>query len=244
LRACEDWRAICEWFAVSDIARPKVQIGNTMSMYRDSHTEYSDGWSQHENRTQKSFYNRPAARSRLNRGYWNQDENSLASYWTHPKFQYVTGNPVRFLYPIPIGIGTPQELAESYGPYLHFKARWAWLTISPPPQISRANLSGPTVFCSLVDDQGSWAGVLCLNDSAERQVGETPWGFTTYYRTRPEQIPSGTKCELIAISRAKVRNEDNWWTGTYFPATLEEWTFGERPKDTEFYEFYNEYVMD
>lgn len=36
-----------------------------------------------------------------------------------------------------------------------------------------------------------------------------------------------------------MRNEDNWWTDTYFPATLEEWTFDERPKDTEFYEFYN-----
>jgi hypothetical protein len=228
--------SICEWFAVGGIARRKVQIGNTMSMYRDSHTEYSDGWSQHENSTENFFCNPPAARSRLNGGYWDQDENSLAPYWTHPKFQYLGGSPVRFLYPIPIGIGTPQELA---GPYLLFKARRARLTISLPPQISRANLRGPTVFCSLRDDQGGWAGILCLNDSAERQVGETPWGFTTYYRARPKQIPSGTKCELIAISRAKVRNEDNWWTDTYFPPTLEEWTFDERPKDTEFYEFYN-----
>jgi hypothetical protein len=31
----------------------------------------------------------------------------------------------------------------------------------------------------------------------------------TFYRARPEQIPSGKKCELIAISRGKARNEDN-----------------------------------
>jgi hypothetical protein len=83
--------------------KTESQIGNTMSMYWDSYAKYSNGWSQHENKRQKSFHSPLAARERANGGFWSEDENSLAPYWTHPKFHYGDRSLVHFLYPIPIG---------------------------------------------------------------------------------------------------------------------------------------------
>jgi hypothetical protein len=229
---CITIESISEWFIVSGSGSTsqKVKIEDILGAYRNSPTSYhSDGWSRHEVTKSNRF------RQHAEGGYWLEDDHSLAPYWTHPKFRESF-----FRYPIPVTPGRPWDIDESHGAYLQLNTRSARLTISPPPaEISRANLCSSRVFCSLRDRQGRWAGILNLNDIAKKSIGQTPLGTTAYYRAAPEQIPTGIECELIAISRGRARNEVGWWAATYFSNTLEEWLFNERPKDAQYYEFYN-----
>ena len=157
---------------------------------------------------------------RLQRTYSNSESKELPAGWTQS--MYLDGTPyysnstvpsVRFRYPMPLANDNIESLPNNQDRFLSFKARRAWLSLGPT-----ASPAHPAWTCCpvcLVDERGAWAGVLLLG---------------TLSSNRP---PAGEPCELIALSLGTAVKD-----GDYL-GILDEWEMPERPRDGEFYRFYN-----
>ena len=157
---------------------------------------------------------------RLQRTYSDSESKELPAGWTQS--MYLDGTPyytnstvpsVHFRYPLPLTNDNNESLPNNRDRFLCFKARRAWLFLGPT-----AAPAHPTWTCCpvcLVDEEGGWAGVL--------QLGTLP----------SDRPPAGESCELIALSLGTAVNN-----GDYL-GILDEWRLPERPRDAEFYRFYN-----
>ena len=142
---------------------------------------------------------------------WNQRQYSDGTFY----YIHETVPTVRFRYPIPLANENASLLLNENGRYLHFKSQRARLFLGRELDDFRDNWT--TFLACLVDGEGSWAGTIRLNIS------------------RSDRLSPGLSYELIALSLAKAVN-----SGDYL-GVLDEWKIPERPRDSEFYEFY--YVM-
>jgi Heterokaryon incompatibility protein (HET) len=134
--------------------------------------------------------------------------------------------------------GNRHEATISCGPYLHFRTERAWFTIDAP-EVTWAHNNRQYVFCSLKDEEGNYAGSITLNDVAERVSRANPVGLENYFYPKPGQVPSGERCELIALSRCKVLKSSAL---SYRGPDLEELYLRDRPQqnaNSPYYSFYN-----
>ena len=117
-----------------------------------------------------------------------------------------------FWYPIPIP--NPRQVPTAQKPtrFLFSSIQRAWLWTDGRQLDSHI----PSV--SLWDKSGQWAGLLRLHQHDD------------FSRNRMSTMQ---RIELVAISRGRAKNSWPEEPG------LEEWEFDERPKDGEWYEFYN-----
>lgn len=122
---------------------------------------------------------------------------------------------VRFPFPIPLANKDTNPLFDDNGRYLHFNSQRATLFVGQ--ETEQIFDEWTTCLACLEDKEGDWAGTIRLN------------------KPKNDSSLKGQPCELIALSLAMADNE-----GDYL-GILDEWRMPERPKDSEFYQFY--YVM-
>lgn len=122
---------------------------------------------------------------------------------------------IRFRYPIPLVDENASLLFNENGRYLHFRSQRATLFLGRGIEDIRDNWT--TFLACLVDSEGNWAGTIRLNIP------------------RSDAFSKEQSCELIVLSLATAVN-----SGDYL-GILDEWNIPERPRDSEFYQFY--YVM-
>ena len=142
---------------------------------------------------------------------WNQKQYSDDTFY----YIHETVPTVRFRYPIPLANEKADLLLNENGRYLHFKSQRARFFLDRELEDMRDNWT--TFLACLVDDEGNWAGTIRLNTS------------------QSDRLSPGLSYELIALSLAKAVNNG------HYDGILDEWDIPERPRDSEFYEFY--YVM-
>lgn len=129
-------------------------------------------------------------------------------------FTHDTIPTVRFRYPIPLKNESGGPSINENGRYLHFKTQRSRLFLGREIADDRNNES--TCVACLGDSKANWAGAIRLNTS------------------RYDSLPRGQSFELIALSLAMADNSEN-------EIYLDEWGIPERPRDSNFYQFY--YVM-
>ncbi|KAK3938138.1 heterokaryon incompatibility protein 6, OR allele [Diplogelasinospora grovesii] len=132
-----------------------------------------------------------------------------------------------FSYPFPLlpqGTRSEDQPKTTYGPVLTFTAKRSWLARAE--QLERH----PWLECpiyrtyALRNDQGTWAGVLS-DDGLDGEASEGP-----------PSHGNDTQCELIAISKTRVRDW-KWAKGVLLEWELDEHPSADRIEDA--YEFYN-----
>jgi hypothetical protein len=125
------------------------------------------------------------------------------------------GDDVHFAYPIPLKNSiVPIRLPQT--PYLSFRTELVWLCIAAS---NKPNHGPFTESYHLKSTKGHWVGLVQLHLFQDQ----------TIWTNRPEAY--------IAISAGKARNEANC------SGNLPEWKMDERPKEGEFYEFINVFLV-
>ncbi len=131
-------------------------------------------------------------------------------YYTHG-----TAPSVRFRCPMPLVNDDIESLPDNEDQYLSFRALRTCFYLGQ--NIPRDSYPQSWTCCpiSLADSKGNWAGTL--------RLGTLP-------SNRP---PVGELCELIALSLGTAVE------GSDYSGGLDEWEIPERPRDSEYYRFYN-----
>lgn len=154
----------------------------------------------------------------LQRAY--QEFENLPKGWSRkifaqgtPYYSHDTVPSVCFRYLPPLANEDITSLPDNQSRYLLFRAQRVRLLLGQTIVGMRQN--SKCCSASLIDIEGNWAGTMWLSTS---MTG------------RP---PVGEPCELIALSSGKAMNSSDYVAG------LAEWRIPERPRDSEFYQFYN-----
>ncbi len=158
----------------------------------------------------------------LLRTHRNSESDEIPTGWTRntypegtPYYTHGTAPSVRFRCPLPLVNDDIESLPDNENQYLSFRAlrtRFYLGQNTPRDSIHKGFTCCPV---SLTDYRGSWAGVLVLG---------------TLPSNRP---PVGELCELIGLSLGTAVE------GGDYRGLLDEWEMPERPRDSEFYRFYN-----
>jgi hypothetical protein len=140
-------------------------------------------------------------------------------------FVHLSDMTTRFRFPIPIPSSTPTNPPPtSDGPFLCCSTTKASFYIKFTP----ANIT-----TSLFQGNGAWVGVVQMHFGQPEDASDSLTGNVS--SQEQVEIDGGFMefREFIAISEGSARNR---WNERDF---LEEWSYVDRPQDTEFYEFVN-----
>lgn len=153
--------------------------------------------------------------------YRDKELSKVPAGWTRglypggtPYYIHDTMPLERFRFPLPLLNENIGSQCNEQGRHLFFKAQRAWLFAGQ--NLTLANQKWTNCSIHLVDIDGNWAGTLQLSG----EISDRPL--------------IGMRCELIALSLGTAENRDD-----KHPGYLDEWYLPERPRDGEFYRFYN-----